>query len=227
LNKSPGDHDRDLITSIAMGNREAFDELYVKYRRRLARFILRISWRSQDVEEIVNDTFMIVWRSAGGCRHASTVSTWIFGIAHHTALKSLRRQRRHHSNARLEEAPEQTTDPTLEMEMQDWLTCGLRQLPPDQRLTVATGLSIGSMSGRNRGNHGGPDWNRKDSPVSCASEAAQNSTKLGRPATIFLGRDSVTQFPTDSRTFTRADSGSALYLFARQNAAALRRGKGE
>ena len=141
--RSPADHDRDLITSIALGHCEAFHELYVKYHRRLARFIVRINWRKEDVEEIVNDTFMIVWQSAGGYRHASQVSTWIFGIAYRTALKSLRRQRRHTSNVRLRDAPEQTTDPTLEIELQDWLTRGLRQLPLDQCLTLRLGYQWG------------------------------------------------------------------------------------
>src|SRR5258708_12977265 len=118
-----------------MGHCEAFHELYVKYHRRLARFIARINWRKEDIEEIINDTFMIVWQSAGDYRHASQVSTWIFGIAYRTALKSLRRQRRHTANVRLQDAPEQTTDPMREIEMQDWLTRGLRQLPLDQPLT--------------------------------------------------------------------------------------------
>jgi RNA polymerase sigma-70 factor (ECF subfamily) len=126
-----------------MGQCEAFHQLYVKYHRRLARFIARMIWRQEDVEEIINDTFLIVWQSAGEYRHASQVSTWIFGIAYRTALKSLRRQRRHTSNVRLEEAPEPTTDPTLEMEMQDWLTRGLRQLPIDQRLTLRLGYQWG------------------------------------------------------------------------------------
>jgi len=134
--QSPADRDRQLITSIALGQCEAFHELYVKYHGRLARFISRTIWHKEDVEEIINDTFMVVWQSAGGYRHASQVSTWIFGIAYRTALKSLRRQRRYTTNVRLEEAPEPTTDPTLEIEMQDWLTRGLRQLPLDQRLTM-------------------------------------------------------------------------------------------
>jgi len=141
--RSPADRDRDLITSIALGQCEAFHELYAKYHRRLARFIVRINWHKEDVEEIVNDTFMIVWQSAGEYRHASQVSTWIFGIAYRTALKSLRRQRRHTSNVRLQDAPEQTTDPTLEIELQDWLTRGMCQLPLDQRLTLRLGYKWG------------------------------------------------------------------------------------
>jgi len=143
FSRSPGDRDRDLITSIAMGHCEAFHELYVKYHRRLGRFVARINWRKEDIEEIINDTFMIVWQSAREYRHASQVSTWIFGIAYRTALKSLRRQRRHTSNVRLEDAPEQTTDPMREIEMQDWLTRGLGQLPLDQRLTLRLGYQLG------------------------------------------------------------------------------------
>jgi RNA polymerase sigma-70 factor (ECF subfamily) len=126
-----------------MGHCEAFHELYVKYHRRLASFIARVNWRKEDIEEIINDTFMIVWQSAGEYRHASQVSTWIFGIAYRTALKSLRRQRRYTSNVRLEDAPEQSTDPMREIEMQDWLTRGLGQLPLDQRLTLRLGYQLG------------------------------------------------------------------------------------
>lgn len=136
-------HDEELMTSVAMGSCEAFHVLYVKYRRRLAYFIERMSWRHEDVEEIINDTFMIVWQSAAEFRHASQISTWIFGIAYRTALKSLRRQRRHSSNVRLEDAPEQSIDPMLEMEMCDWLTRGLHQLPLDQRLTLQLGYQLG------------------------------------------------------------------------------------
>jgi RNA polymerase sigma-70 factor, ECF subfamily len=141
--RSRGHHDRDLITGVAMGNSEAFHELYVKYRRRVACFIAHMNQRHDDVEEIINDTFMIVWQSASEFHHASQVSTWIFGIAYRNALKSLRRQRKHTRNVRLEDAPEQSTDPMPETEMRDWLTQGLRQLPPPQRLTLQLGYQLG------------------------------------------------------------------------------------
>jgi RNA polymerase sigma-70 factor (ECF subfamily) len=115
----------------------------VKYRRRLAYFIARMNRCHEDVEEIINDTFMAVWQSAGGFRHGSQVSTWIFGIAYRKALRSFRRQRRHTSNVSLEDAPEQSTDPVQEMELHDWLTRGLRQLPLDQRLTMQLSYKLG------------------------------------------------------------------------------------
>ena len=65
---------------------------------------------------------MVVWQSAKDFRYASQVSTWIIGIAYRTALKSLRRQKNHSGARSLDDYPEQTTDPTLEAEVQDWLT---------------------------------------------------------------------------------------------------------
>src|ERR1700677_5385472 len=141
--QSRRDHDSDLITSVAMGNCDAFQELYVRYRRRLAYFIARMNRCHEDVEEIINDTFMTVWQSAGEFRHASQVSTWIFGIAYRKALRSFRRQRRHTSNVPLEDASERSTDPMQEMIMHDWLTRGLRQLPLDQRLTMQLSYKLG------------------------------------------------------------------------------------
>jgi RNA polymerase sigma-70 factor (ECF subfamily) len=136
-------HDNDLLTAVAAGNRRALEELYLGYHRRLTRFLSRITPRYENVEEIINDTFMVVWQSAKDFRHASQVSTWIIGIAYRTALKSLRRQK-HHAGARsLDDCPEQTTDPTLDTEIQDWLRHGLNQLSAEQRLTLELAYHMG------------------------------------------------------------------------------------
>ncbi len=114
----------------------ALEELYLGYHRRLARFLSRFTPRYENVEEIINDTFMIVWQSAKDFRYASQVSTWIIGIAYRTALKSLRRQKNHSAARSLDDLPEQTIDPTGDTEVQDWLKHGLNQLPMEQRLTL-------------------------------------------------------------------------------------------
>jgi RNA polymerase sigma-70 factor, ECF subfamily len=43
----------------------------------------------------------------------------------------------------LDDCPEQTTDPTLETEVQDWLKQGLSQLPVEQRLTLELAYHMG------------------------------------------------------------------------------------
>src|SRR5277367_4022705 len=118
---SPKERDSALLAAVGSGDRKALEELYLGYHRRLARFLSRFTPRYENVEEIVNDTFMVVWQSAGDFRHASLVSTWIMGIAYRTALKSLRRQKNHAAARSLDESPELSVDPTLDAEMQDWL----------------------------------------------------------------------------------------------------------
>ena len=140
---SPRERDTELLQGVAAGNRKALEELYLSYHRRLARFLSRISPRYENVEEIINDTFMVVWQSAKDFRHASQVSTWIIGIAYRTALKSFRRQKNHTAARSLDEYPEQTVDPTLDMEVQDWLKHGLNQLPLEQRLTLELAYHLG------------------------------------------------------------------------------------
>jgi RNA polymerase sigma-70 factor (ECF subfamily) len=105
--------------------------------------LVRFTPRYENAEEIINDTFLVVWQSAKDFRRASQVSTWIFGIAYRTALKSLRRQKNHAAARSLDECPEQTVDPRLETEMQDWVLQGLEQLPLEQRLTLELAYHMG------------------------------------------------------------------------------------
>ena len=140
---STREHDNDLLVAVAAGNRQALEELYLSYHRRLARFLSRFTQRYENVEEIINDTFMVVWQSAKDFRYASQVSTWIIGIAYRTALKSLRRQKNHAAARSLDEYPEQTIDPTFETEVQDWLKHGLNRLPVEQRLTLELAYHMG------------------------------------------------------------------------------------
>jgi RNA polymerase sigma-70 factor, ECF subfamily len=137
------ERDIELLLAVAAGSRQALEELYLGYHRRLARFLSRFTSRYENVEEIINDTFMVVWQSAKEFRHASAVSTWIIGIAYRTALKSLRRQKNHTAARSLDEYPEQTVDPTLETEVKDWLKHGLSQLPVEQRLTLELAYHMG------------------------------------------------------------------------------------
>jgi RNA polymerase sigma-70 factor, ECF subfamily len=139
---SPKERDSALLAAIATGDRRALEELYLSYHRRLARFLSRFTPRYENIEEIINDTFMVVWQNAKEFRNASQVSTWIIGIAYRTALKSFRRQK-NHAVASLEDYPEQTVDPTVDAEVNDWLKHGLNRLPIEQRLTLELAYHMG------------------------------------------------------------------------------------
>jgi RNA polymerase sigma-70 factor (ECF subfamily) len=140
---SPREHDNELLLAVAAGNRRALEELYLDYHRRLARFLSRFTPRYENVEEIINDTFMVVWQSAKDFRYASQVSTWVMGIAYRTALKSVRRQKNFSTEQNIDDYPEQSTDPREETEVRDWLAQGLNRLPLEQRLTLELAYHMG------------------------------------------------------------------------------------
>jgi RNA polymerase sigma-70 factor (ECF subfamily) len=141
---SPKERDNALLAAIAAGDRRALEELYLSYHRRLARFLSRFTSRYENVEEIINDTFMVVWQNAKDFRNASQVSTWIIGISYRTALKSFRRHKNHAVAAHsLDDYPEQTVDPTFDAEVHDWLKHGLSRLPIEQRLTLELAYHMG------------------------------------------------------------------------------------
>jgi RNA polymerase sigma-70 factor (ECF subfamily) len=140
---SPRERDSALLAAVGAGDRRALEELYLSYHRRLARFLSRFTPRYENIEEIINDTFLVVWQNAQDFRNASQVSTWIIGIAYRTALKSFRRQKNHTGAGSVEDFPEQTIDPAADAELHDWLSQGLRRLPLEQRLTLELAYHMG------------------------------------------------------------------------------------
>ncbi len=132
------DLERELIQRISRGDRDAFRDLYLRYHRRLARFLTRLTNRYEDAEEIINDTLWIVWQRAGDFRDASRVSTWIMGIAYRRALKMFRRAATHQRAMTLEIADTETAvaDEIQALEERQYLERALEQLPLEQRLVL-------------------------------------------------------------------------------------------
>lgn len=143
VGKYPKDRDNELLAAVAHGDRRALEELYLGYHRRLTRFLLRLAPRYENAEEIVNDTFVVVWQHAKDFRGASRVSTWIIGIAYRIALKSLRQQAGYLQAQGSAEQADPFTDPTHATEMKDWIDRGLRELPLEQRLTLELAYTMG------------------------------------------------------------------------------------
>ena len=80
----------ELVRLVGAGDRLAFQSLYRSYFPRLARFLDRMTRNVPLLEEVINDTMLVVWQKAGSYDGSSKVSTWIFGIAYRQALKALR-----------------------------------------------------------------------------------------------------------------------------------------
>ncbi|HSD39481.1 MAG TPA: sigma-70 family RNA polymerase sigma factor [Rhodocyclaceae bacterium] len=126
-----------LILQIAAGERAALNQLYRMYRPRLGRFLARQTRRQDVIDEVINDIFWIVWRSADSFRRESRVSTWLMGIAWRSMLKNL--HSRHDAGAGepgLDESMQSSYEPFLDHERTDWVAKGLARLPLEQRMTL-------------------------------------------------------------------------------------------
>jgi RNA polymerase sigma-70 factor, ECF subfamily len=137
-------HEVELIARIAEGDRKAFEELYNLYHRRMARFLTRLTRRYDIAEEVINDTFWVVWRKAGDFRGDSQPSTWILGIAYRKARSAFRTSARL-AERDLESAAEALTSeaPANTEELRDWLGHALGQLPVEQRMCVELCYELG------------------------------------------------------------------------------------
>jgi RNA polymerase sigma-70 factor, ECF subfamily len=134
----------DLIARIGAGDRKAFEELYHLYHRRMGRFLTRLTHRYDLAEEIINDTFYVVWCKARSFRGDSQPSTWIFGIAYRKARNAFRlRARLAEQNLHSEDLPLTCEAPSGAEELRDWLVQALAQLPLEQRLAVELCYELG------------------------------------------------------------------------------------
>lgn len=86
--RTGGPDERELLARVSARDLQAFEKLYRIYQPRLARFLIAIVQRPQLVEEVLDDTMMVVWQTAANFRGSSKPSTWVFSIAYRKALKA-------------------------------------------------------------------------------------------------------------------------------------------
>lgn len=82
----------DLLARSALGDRAAFERLYARTSAHLFAVILRVQRDRAIAEELLQEVYVSVWRSAGSfdARQAQPM-TWLASIARHRAIDSLRR----------------------------------------------------------------------------------------------------------------------------------------
>ena len=86
--RPPASDERELLARVAAGDLQAFERLYRLYQPRLSRFLTTLLRRPQLIEEVLDDTMMVVWQTADRFRGSSKLSTWIFAIAYRKAHKA-------------------------------------------------------------------------------------------------------------------------------------------
>ena len=82
-----------LIAAVAKGDDAAFDRLYAATRAKLYGVVLRILRRADLADEVMQDAYLRVWRSAGEFDpNRATPITWMVAIARNRALDVVRKK---------------------------------------------------------------------------------------------------------------------------------------
>lgn len=85
--------DADLAERCARGDRTAQRALFQQTRAAVHRTLFRVLGSNQEIEDLLQETYLAVFRSIGSYGGRSSLLTWCCSIAAHTAISFLRRRR--------------------------------------------------------------------------------------------------------------------------------------
>lgn len=115
---SPETSDSELIQRIGEGDRDAFESLYERYARPVFGFALRRLRDRGQAEDVAQETFASIWRSAASYRpDRGPGAAWLYAVARNAVVDRIR------VNARGNPVvpPDETSEPGPEERAQtDW-----------------------------------------------------------------------------------------------------------
>jgi len=86
--------DEDLIERFQKGDLYAFDLIVKRYKEQLLNFVYRFVGNQEEAEDIVQETFLRVYRKRKAYKRIAKFSTWIYTIAGNLSRTELRRRKR-------------------------------------------------------------------------------------------------------------------------------------
>lgn len=87
-------NDEDVMERLQDGVLEAFDIIVHRYKDRLHNFLYRYTHNHEDCEDLVQETFLRVYRSRYSYQRIAKLSTWIYTIALNLAKSMYKKKQR-------------------------------------------------------------------------------------------------------------------------------------
>lgn len=81
--------DNQLVERVKRGDQKAFELLVLKYQRKIERLVARIVRDTDQIPDIVQETFIRAYRALPDFRGEAQFYTWLYRIAVNTAKKAL------------------------------------------------------------------------------------------------------------------------------------------
>src|SRR5881397_788047 len=136
-----------LMRLVADGDTTAFEKLVERHQALVAGTVARMLGSNSDVEDIAQQVFIRVWKSAGRYVARAKFTTWLLKITRNLVFNEMRRAKRHpHLPVQIEPGAEEmplkdeamaTPDATLlQAELQAEIEKAIVLLPDTQRMAL-------------------------------------------------------------------------------------------
>ena len=136
-----------LMRLVGDGNTTAFEKLVERHQALVAGTVARMLSSNSDVEDIAQQVFVRVWKSAGRYVPRAKFTTWLLKITRNLVFNEMRRAKRHprvpvQIEPEAEEMPlkdEATATPDatlLQAELQSAIETAITLLPETQRMAL-------------------------------------------------------------------------------------------
>jgi RNA polymerase sigma-70 factor (ECF subfamily) len=89
----PGETDRELVSKALQGNQKAFRRIVERYHSTTYAVVRGVLGDSDEVDDVLQNVYVKIYRGLGGFRGESRLSTWIYQIARNEAINFARRKR--------------------------------------------------------------------------------------------------------------------------------------
>src|SRR5437762_9174494 len=122
------DPDAALMLRVKQGDTAAFTELVEKYKQPVMNLVYRTLRDATEAEDLAQNVFIQVYKSAHRYKTTARFTTWLFTIARNLCLNEIRRRSRHPAESLDAPHPEHEGEPRHQFEDRQAVS------PPDRAL---------------------------------------------------------------------------------------------
>src|SRR5205823_11793730 len=140
-------NDTSLMAEVARGGTVAFERLVERHQALVIGTVGRMLGSNSEVEDVAQQVFITVWKSAGRYRPTAKFTTWLLTITRNLVFNEVRRRKRHPGDllnvhegeealALVDSAGRIPDEQLLEAELQREIDRAILALPEKQRMAL-------------------------------------------------------------------------------------------